>query len=364
MRQAVGNLYANLIRFFIRAHDWSCESPWRHLVHSITRPVELRYDDLLNDIAADSREIDQLAAAGSRVEIREMNLKLTDIQSMVKESLSSQALHSSSLLDTNRRVSELQFSQLMSHLSNISEAKLGDPIQALRFNQYLQQHQSQTRPPEKTNRFWQSPKLQAWSSTADSRVVFVKGDAQARFTMRRFSLNVIEQLRSNNASVLWALQPPTGDSGAARASIIDVFKHLVMQALRLQHHDMTEGGMSLHYGRFHRASTEQEWLHLLGATLHGAPSQVYLIIDLSTLDSSLLPAEGFSWLKTFHDLFEEMEKRCPSLNVKVLLLGNNINIGTQACENVPSDMMVSARAMPVPARRRRHMDLHSMKRRV
>ena len=66
-------LYAHIIQFLIRAYDWYREGTFRHILHSITRPSELRYQDLLEHIAACSRNIEQLAAAGSQVEIREMH---------------------------------------------------------------------------------------------------------------------------------------------------------------------------------------------------------------------------------------------------------------------------------------------------
>lgn len=98
VKPAVSNLYANLVRFFIRAYEWCQEGKLRHLLHSITRPPELRYQDLLEDIAANSREIDQLAASSARVEIRDINLKLNTIVARLE---SYQATQSSALLHTN-----------------------------------------------------------------------------------------------------------------------------------------------------------------------------------------------------------------------------------------------------------------------
>ncbi|KAF4471594.1 hypothetical protein FALBO_1495 [Fusarium albosuccineum] len=326
MRRAVGNLYANLIRFFIRAHQWCSEGTWKHLLHSITRPVELRYKDLLEDIAADSREIDQLATAGTRVEVREMSLKLTDIAAKLE---SMQALQSSSFIDTNQRLSDLQFSQIISYMA---ESKLGDPLEAFRFNQSLQRQQQYSQVSASTNRFWQSPKLQAWSSVSESRVAVVKGGFSARYAMRGFCLNMIQQLQSKNVPVLWALRRPRGQTDAGDISPIDLFKHLIQQALRLNG-SMTEKGMSLQCGRFQRATTEQEWLRLLGSALLQAHSQVYLVIDLSILNCNLLPTEGFSWLAAFQSMLTEIAKQAPNLQVKVLLLGSMVNFIT-ICFNV------------------------------
>jgi len=76
MKTAISDLYAHILRFLIRARDWYEEGTLRRWLHSITRPAELRYNDLLEQIAQSSRLIDQLAAYGSQAEIRNINNKL------------------------------------------------------------------------------------------------------------------------------------------------------------------------------------------------------------------------------------------------------------------------------------------------
>lgn len=73
MKDAVCQLYAHILRFLVRAHDWYMEGTLKHIVHSITRPVELRYDDLLQNIAQSSRVIEQLASSGHQAEFRDMH---------------------------------------------------------------------------------------------------------------------------------------------------------------------------------------------------------------------------------------------------------------------------------------------------
>lgn len=76
MKDAITELYAHIIQFFIRAHDWYKEGSFRHVLHSITRPVELRYKDLLDSISECSASIDKLCFSGSQAEQRDMHAKL------------------------------------------------------------------------------------------------------------------------------------------------------------------------------------------------------------------------------------------------------------------------------------------------
>ncbi|EKJ72928.1 hypothetical protein FPSE_06974 [Fusarium pseudograminearum CS3096] len=372
MRQAVSNLYANLVRFFIRAHEWCQEGTLRHLLHSITRPPELRYQDLLEDITANSREIDQLATASARVEIRDISLKLNSIvakldhfqssssssviqtnQTIIAKLDSFHALHSSALLDTNQRLSDLQFSQIMSH---IQDGKLGDPLEAFRYNVSVQIRHDRVRVYETTNEFWQSPKLHAWSAAPESRVAIVKGGLRARHASRKFCVNIIKQLQSKNIPVIWALRGAQNESGDGRASSTDLFKHLILQAFKLSQDGTTESAMSLQCAQFHRANVEQDWLQLLGSALLRARTQIYVVIDLAVIDHNLLPAEGFSWFTAFQSLFAEMVKRSPRLQVKVLLLGNSVSFGAAEDGVVPSDVVIPVKVTQTPVRRRRKME--------
>lgn len=76
MKNAVAELYAYLLRFFMRAYDWYSESKIRHLIHSISRPVEIRYKDLVETISQCSQNIDRLALAASHAEQRIIHQKL------------------------------------------------------------------------------------------------------------------------------------------------------------------------------------------------------------------------------------------------------------------------------------------------
>jgi hypothetical protein len=79
MRVAVEELFAHLLRFFVRALDWYQENTFSHIIHSITRPPEIRYQDTLELIDELSRRIDQLAVSASQAEIRTIHNKLNSL---------------------------------------------------------------------------------------------------------------------------------------------------------------------------------------------------------------------------------------------------------------------------------------------
>ncbi|KAJ8130727.1 hypothetical protein O1611_g2901 [Lasiodiplodia mahajangana] len=79
MRAIVTELNTYILRFLIRAHAWYQEGSWKHIMHSFTRPPELRYDDLIEAIAEKSRAIDQLATSCQQAEFRDVHEKLNAI---------------------------------------------------------------------------------------------------------------------------------------------------------------------------------------------------------------------------------------------------------------------------------------------
>ncbi|KAH8586200.1 hypothetical protein B0O99DRAFT_748479 [Bisporella sp. PMI_857] len=83
MQTAVAELIAHILRFLIRAHDWYQGSTWKHVIHSITQPSELRYDDLLELISRSSAVVHGLAVSGQQVEFRYRHSKVDEINSKV-----------------------------------------------------------------------------------------------------------------------------------------------------------------------------------------------------------------------------------------------------------------------------------------
>src|SRR3569833_1788440 len=75
MRTAVAELYAYILRYLVRARDWYEEGRIKHFIHSITRPWELRYDDIVENIARRTQVVKDLAVSGQQAEFRDTKQK-------------------------------------------------------------------------------------------------------------------------------------------------------------------------------------------------------------------------------------------------------------------------------------------------
>lgn len=83
MKLALAEIYAHIIRFFLRAQEWLMESSWMRALHSITHPKELRYDDILQDITAATTHFQRLAVAASQAEQRDIHMLLLEMKQMM-----------------------------------------------------------------------------------------------------------------------------------------------------------------------------------------------------------------------------------------------------------------------------------------
>ncbi|KAJ9605959.1 hypothetical protein H2200_009808 [Cladophialophora chaetospira] len=350
MKAAVTDLCGHILRFLIRARDWYEEGKRRHLLHSITRPAGLRYADLLEHITCSSELIDQLAGSGQLVEFREMHGKIDEVRTMVEKLGISMTLHSSAQVDTNQRLSDLQFSQIVASLAAVP---IWDPFKAYQYHYSMRQrriHSTAVR--SIPDSFWQSPKLRRWCSTNESTLSIITGNFNARFIMRNLCVDVIQQLRDANVPVLLAMRVPQENDTPAQISSIDLLKYLVRQAIQISHKFQTEKSMALRCGTFHDASTETEWFQVLEGTLADMGGQVYIVIDLGILDSKFKPLDEFSLPTAFEHFFITLLARGLSTKVKVLLVSYSaLPFRLSATDH--SKFVTPAKAQLITARRRK-----------
>jgi hypothetical protein len=97
-----------------------------------------------------------------------------------------------------------------------------------------------------------------------------------------------------------------------------LLKYLISQAIRLNENLKTEKTMSWRCAQFHRATTAAELFHLLLAALDGLGRQVYLVIDLDTIEESLQSFDGFNIVSAFLQSFNASQS--PKTQLKVIII--------------------------------------------
>ncbi|KAE8452953.1 hypothetical protein EG329_012140 [Mollisiaceae sp. DMI_Dod_QoI] len=365
MMQAVAELYAYVIKFLIRAQNWYKENKLEHAWHSFSRPVDIRYKDLIEEIRVRSETITALAVTGSQAEQRDMHRKLQmelehnqalrrEVQEIKTLIISYQSINSNVLLDTNRRVSDIQLNQIINFVSKIP---LLDPVKSFQESLFMRKRRLIKSSNHKADFSWLISHLQSWSSATRSFLIIVQGTFRSRFEMKDLSTDLVQLFRNSRVSVLWALNVgPSSDDMEKKPSSIDLLKSLTSQALRLPEINPTEAFVASSCARFQRATTEDDWLSLLGSVLAGL-NEVYIVIDIEMLSSSLAElSEDFSWPLALIKLFQELRRRGSATLVKVAMITYGFSVGVPgAAQEEVEKWILSVRSplKAVPPRNKR-----------
>lgn len=221
------------------------------------------------------------------------------------------------MLDTNQRVSDLQLSQILTHLSNVP---LDDPLKSFQHHLFFRKRRAQgTSLSAVTNPFWLSSRFQSLFSTEGSALALMKGNFATRQVLQDFCVDVIEHLRSSKIPTVWALKKvATPNNEQAQSSVVDLLKYLVFQALQLNGSLKTEKTMAWRCAQFQRATTAAELFQLLLAALDGLGRQVYLVLDLETIEESLQSLDGFNIVSAFLQSFHA--SRSPNTRLKIIII--------------------------------------------
>lgn len=260
------------------------------------------------------------------------------------------AVISSTTLDTNRQLSDLQFSQIM---QSIADHKLWDPRKTLNYLVINQKRSSQDHARQLSEGLWEFARMRKWASSKDSEISIVKGDFRSRHALRCFSVDVIEQLRLKQIPILFALGTSQEGAAAKSMSTEDLLKYLVRQLLDLRRSGQTEKSMSLNAAAFSGSLSEKEWFSLLQHLLSGLTGHVYFVVDLELLNRNFISPSGFHWLSAFLGLFKSVAEQAGHLTVKVLLVSYSSELPFDTSRDKYSGFIVPAKKTKLAAQKRK-----------
>ena len=219
IKHAIVTMYAHILKFLLRALRWYQESKPMHIIHAITRPPELRYDDLLKKISLLSQNLTELALVSSYSEQRDMHTKiqqlfsdrseqkslqmsleqLTAVVSQIHKSVvAEQVINASARIEIRQSLSEIQLFQFMGHLSVTS---LLDPTKTFQMSLFMRNRRlsrrSKAGPP-----FWLDSRLQLWNRCRDPSLIMINGTCKLRFHVKDFCTDSIATLRNSSTPVI------------------------------------------------------------------------------------------------------------------------------------------------------------------
>ncbi|KAI0192307.1 hypothetical protein EV127DRAFT_468893 [Xylaria flabelliformis] len=338
VRQVIVAIYTNVLKFLLRALSWYRESKVMHIIHAITRPAELRYNDLLATILSLSSRMTENALASSHAEQQDMHTDLSTlvhwkshIEKKVDEVMShllevkkcvftEQAISSSARLDVSQKLSEIQLSQFLQHISVLN---LPEPAKAFQASLFMSKRR-QARPSNRGPPFWLDTRVQRWNNSKESSLIILDGTTKTRANLQHFCVSSINLLRDSKLPVIWALKSLASDRTMAdQVSTIDVLKYFVQQAIKINECIHTDAALAPRLGAYLGAQTEEDWLRILGSALRGVPL-IYIIFDTEILHQPLAAQAQIFWHRSFYGLFTELSAR----GIKTIIRGVIVSYGS------------------------------------
>ncbi|TRX92246.1 hypothetical protein FHL15_006861 [Xylaria flabelliformis] len=229
VRRVIVAIYTNVLKFLLRALSWYQESKVMHIIHAITRPAGLQYNDLLATILSLSSRMTENALASSHAEQRDMHTDLSTlvhwksyIEKKVDELMShllevkkcvftEQAINSSARLDMSQKLSEIQLSQFLQHVSALD---LPEPVKAFQASLFISRRR-QARPSNRGPPFWLDTRVQRWNNSKVSSLIILDGTTKTRANLQHFCVSSINLLRDSKLPVIWALKSLASDRTVA-----------------------------------------------------------------------------------------------------------------------------------------------------
>ncbi|KAH7333075.1 hypothetical protein BKA65DRAFT_564106 [Rhexocercosporidium sp. MPI-PUGE-AT-0058] len=321
--------------FLVRSLRWYQESRFLHLVHAITRPAELRFNDLIEDIRLLSHSLMDLALASSHAEQRDMHTEQNRASSSQRELLdevcrltrlveqlceaivANQAINTSAQIELRQDLSSIQLGQVLSLFSN---SILLEPMKSLQSALFMRDRRRR-RGKSSGPSFLNSRKLIDWNTIDKSELVILQATRRLRFEVKDFCCGSVLLLQQKQTPVIWAVKAiESYESTDNMTSTIDLLKYLVSQAVNLNKTIHTDAAMTPRLKTYWGAQTECDWFNVLASFIQGIPL-LYIIVDVELLHPSLpIITPGFSWPAAFRSLFAGLIERNSKTILKVALV--------------------------------------------
>ncbi|KAF2972066.1 hypothetical protein GQX73_g1629 [Xylaria multiplex] len=351
------DLYSHIMSFAVRAVEWYQKKKIARALAAFTSPYQLKFQDIVEEIYETSRRIDRWAITMNHIEIRQMRQQLietgkalelahlerremcqlvTDLKGLVSHY---SQLQYSGMLNTNQRLSEIQFSQIHSFISTSSIPR---PDLVRQSYNARRNRRRQANSGHLTSQLWISD-MKEWGDKWISTQILVQGSFKTRHEIRDFAANTIDLIQEAKVPVVWALDPRAELLPDHQFNTSDVLKYLASQVLQINHSAFTERHASISSARFHSAAKETEWLELIGSMLQDM-NQLYFIIDLDLVVRS--GGTAIEWLGYFAKVSDDLKIRNIRTIVKVAFICTSrcvVETLPPETKSIRLDTMVSGR---------------------
>ena len=312
MKMAVSHLYAQLIRFMLRATRWFKRGKLTHCFGAIARPFGLDFKDDIEKLDEVSRNIDELASVAAKAELRDTHLEMLETRAELREArteihrlgelvkaeayrmlgiasseyalmtlyalltfpLGTFSLTSQLKLDISTQKSMISTVQLNQILSAPFMSDLPTSGESFGYCSSLKRRRQQRAhlSPNEANL------LRICASDPEISIVIMQTPSQP--LAKDFIVDLISLIRASQVPVIWALRFP--NFWDRTFDLVDILRLLVLQALDLNPATLASDH-PLTLSHLRAAASQTEWLQILDRALYGL-KEIYIVVDPDLLN--------------------------------------------------------------------------------
>jgi hypothetical protein len=339
MQSAVANTYAKIIQFVLEVAKWYKKNKLQHAIAAIVKPFKLSFKGIVDEIAERSRLVDELAAAASKAELRDVHLKVNTLyhenthlrndtslvrrellelrqqfQFMTQTMIESRTLQNQMMLNQQGQTMMMLEWQVenIRHLLESSESTYSSAEAMLSFCQSMRNRRRQ-RTPTLIPRH-DLALLREWVDDQKSSLLLAQAQG-IRNSSIDFAVDFLEAVTRSNAPIAWAL-PSSFDT---EPTIIGILQSLVLQIMN------AKGGTDLDMVTvrdIRDATTVERWFAILERCLRRLV-KVFVVIDMGLIqrvvDGEMVDSESWD-APRFLDRLQRVTKARSNGWVKVLVV--------------------------------------------
>lgn len=278
MRKAVSELHVKILEFVQAAMTYYKSGSIKKTFTAAIKPFPLSFKQNLEDIGEASRQVDDLANAALKAEIRDLHLQ---VRQLTQITLMTQSLQNQMSADITSQKVFYQAAQLelLQELPMLKDAP--GRVPSLEYCKSMTRRRRSRVPITLSTGDMRD--LKSWLSTSTSGVLI--GEAHGiKTSSRDFAVDLIDLVLKAKVSAIWAL--PNGGAEVIVPSIESILASLVVQAIELNPSVLSAQMDPITMKHFKATYDADEWLRLLRKAIQGL-QYLLIVVDLSMIRACL-----------------------------------------------------------------------------
>ncbi|KAL9619836.1 MAG: hypothetical protein Q9160_005576 [Pyrenula sp. 1 TL-2023] len=299
MQHAVAKLYASLIQFMAHAMHWYHKGSARRAIGAILKPFALDFKDQMTEVDELSRNVDEIADAAAKAELRAVHAKVEDARRELSDTrkelrvalLDIKRLSDLVSIESDRVFKVASCTQSLSTQIQLDVHAQGKMIRTVQLNQIMSASAIAEMPSSgQTLQYCSAfarrqPRAVCLSNSEievlrhcslDIDICYLIMETRTPSDGKILLFNLLREIQNASRPIIWALR--FAEFSTRPLCLEDILRILVLHALEINSEALASSDFPITLPAIRAASSQSDWLSILDRALVGL-SEVYIILD-------------------------------------------------------------------------------------